>query len=112
MHCRKKSKNCKCSESGKKLAAICVTTFSTQNVLWGYSEYSVISTGILSTLQLDETATTETDVNGECATEIIKTDGKFVKSKSLSDCTKRAKSDIGIDSSALNEDLKPYINSL
>ena len=63
--------------------------------------------GILSTLQLDEKATTETDVNGDCATEITTTEGKIVKSKTLSDCTNRAVSDVGLESSSLNKEMKP-----
>ena len=40
-----------------------------------------IKRGMLSTLQIDETATEEIDVNGKCAIEIENIDGKVVKTK-------------------------------
>jgi hypothetical protein len=68
-----------------------------------------IKRGILSTLQLDTDATTEVDINGECPTTFTTKDGQVTKEKRLTDCSKRSRSEIGIQSASIKTsvDLKP-----
>lgn len=55
-----------------------------------------IKRGILSTLQLQENAKEEVDVNGRCKVAVFEQEGVFYKSKNLSDCTERAHNELGI----------------
>jgi hypothetical protein len=72
-----------------------------------------IKRGILSALQLDETKSDETDVNGACQYRITKNEGSIIKTKSLSDCSQRALNEIGIQAASFKtgSDLKP-LNSM
>ena len=68
-----------------------------------------IKRGILSTIQLDETATLESDVNGKCETKVVRNGRIIVKTKTLSECSDRAQDEIGIQSASIktSSDLKP-----
>ena len=72
-----------------------------------------IKRGILSTLQLDEAATEEIDVNGKCTMKIENIDGTVVKTKKLSECSHRAQNEIGFQSSSIKSatNLKPLDSS-
>ena len=72
-----------------------------------------VKRGMLSTLQIDETATEEIDVNGKCAIDIENIDGKVVKTKKLSGCSHRAQNEIGFQSSSIKSttNLKPLDSS-
>jgi hypothetical protein len=78
-----------------------------------HSEESIemlnIKRGILSTLNLDETATKESDVHGTCETKIVKQGDSVVKTKQLSDCSDRVSEEIGIQSSSIktSSNMKP-----
>lgn len=63
----------------------------------------------MSAFQLDEKATVETDINGECKTTISVDESSITKTKSLTECSKRARSEIGIQSASIKTDmdLKP-----
>merc|ERR1711881_813118 len=68
-----------------------------------------IKRGVLSTLNLDETTTTESDVHGTCEQTIHKDGLVVVKSKQLSECSDRAQEEIGIQSSSIKtgSNMKP-----
>merc|ERR1712142_152824 len=60
-------------------------------------------------LNLDTTATTESDVHGTCDTKIVEEGGIIVKSKELSECSERVREEIGIQSSTIktSSNIKP-----
>jgi hypothetical protein len=68
-----------------------------------------IKRGILSTLNLDTTASVESDVHGTCQTKIVEEGGVVVKSKELSECSDRVREEIGIQSSTIktSSNMKP-----
>lgn len=68
-----------------------------------------IKRGILSSLQVDEKMTSETDINGVCDTEITVSGNQVVKSKQLSKCSNRAQNEIALQTSTFKtqSDLKP-----
>lgn len=82
---------------------------SVQSLKGETTEALNIKKGVLSAFQLNEQATLETDINGECETSVTKENGVVIKSKSLTDCSKRARSEIGIQSASIRTDmdLKP-----
>ncbi|XP_065673744.1 uncharacterized protein LOC100199505 isoform X2 [Hydra vulgaris] len=60
--------------------------------------------GILSTIQLEESVSVESDVNGLCKTTITQEDGKVVKSKKLSDCSQRTIQEIGFHAATIKSE--------
>nr|XP_012555900.2 uncharacterized protein LOC100199505 [Hydra vulgaris] len=60
--------------------------------------------GILSTIQLEESVSVESDVNGFCKTTITQEDGKIVKSKKLSDCSQRTIQEIGFHAATIKSE--------
>jgi hypothetical protein len=72
-----------------------------------------IKRGILSQLQLDQNAQVETDVNGVCDVEVTESNGKIIKTKDLSKCSKRAVNEIGLQSGSVQTEsgLKPLAST-